>query len=164
MALAIALVHRPELLFLDEPTSGVDPAARRVFWGLIDGLAQSGVTVFVSTHYMDEAEYCGRLGVMNAGRLLALDAPAALKRDVLPGPAWDLLVEPLIPALAALEGTPGVTQAGLRGDHLHAITQAGAHTADSLRAALAAHGFTAAVEPADPTLEDVFMTLATASR
>ena len=62
LALAIALVHRPGLLFLDEPTSGVDPAARRVFWGLIDGLAQSGVTVFVSTHYMDEAEYCGRLG------------------------------------------------------------------------------------------------------
>ena len=93
LALAIALVHRPRLLFLDEPTSGVDPVARRVFWDLIDELAQAGTTVFVSTHFMDEAEYCGRLGIMSAGRLLAMDSPSALKRDTLPGPAWNLVVE-----------------------------------------------------------------------
>jgi ABC-2 type transport system ATP-binding protein len=160
LALAIALVHRPQLLFLDEPTSGVDPAARRVFWDLIDRLARDGATIFVSTHFMDEAEYCGRLGIMSAGRLLALDSPAALKREVLPGPAWDLTVDHLIPALEALQRVPDVVQPGLRGDHLHAITLAGRHTADSLASTLQAAGFTAHVEPADPTLEDVFMTLA----
>ena len=167
LALAIALVHRPRprLLFLDEPTSGVDPVARRVFWDTIDGLAQAGATVFVSTHYMDEAEYCGRLGIMSGGRLLAMDTPAALKRDALPGPAWNLVVEgvdpttPLIPALNALEHVAGVFQVGLRGDHLHAITLAGRHTADSLQSSLEGLGFRAEVEPADPTLEDVFIAL-----
>ena len=101
LALAIALVHGPRLLFLDEPTSGVDPSARRTFWDLIDRLAGGGATVFVSTHYMDEAEYCGRLGIMSQGRLLAMDTPQALKRSTLPGPAWDLILDPLIPALRA---------------------------------------------------------------
>jgi ABC-2 type transport system ATP-binding protein len=78
LGLAIALVHRPRLLLLDEPTSGVDPSARRVFWDLIAQLAEDGTTVFVSTHYMDEAEYCGRLGIMNNARLLAMDTPQAL--------------------------------------------------------------------------------------
>ncbi len=160
LALAIALVHQPRLLFLDEPTSGVDPVARRVFWDTIDELAQAGATVFVSTHFMDEAEYCGRLGIMSAGRLLAMDTPSALKRDTLPGPAWNLVVDRLIPALEAVERMPGVFQVGLRGDHLHAITLAGQHTADSLQSTLEGMGFSAQVEPADPTLEDVFMALA----
>ena len=160
LALAIALVHRPQLLFLDEPTSGVDPVARRVFWDTIDGLAQTGTTVFVSTHFMDEAEYCGRLGIMSAGRLLAMDTPAALKRDTLPGPAWNLMVDRLIPALDATERMPGVFQVGLRGDHLHAITLVGQHTAGSLQSALEGIGFRVQVEPAEPTLEDVFMALA----
>jgi ABC-2 type transport system ATP-binding protein len=159
LALAIALVHGPRLLFLDEPTSGVDPSARRTFWDLIDRLAGGGATVFVSTHYMDEAEYCGRLGIMSQGRLLAMDTPQALKRSTLPGPAWDLILDPLIPALRALEAVPGVVQVGLRGDHLHAITQAGAHDAESLRHALGPLGQDAAIERADPTLEDVFTAL-----
>ena len=159
LALAIALVHGPRLLFLDEPTSGVDPSARRTFWDLIDRLAGGGATVFVSTHYMDEAEYCGRLGIMSQGRLLAMDTPQALKRSTLPGPAWDLILDPLIPALRALEAVPGVAQVGLRGDHLHAITQAGAHDAESLRQALGSLGQDAVIEQADPTLEDVFTAL-----
>jgi ABC-2 type transport system ATP-binding protein len=161
LALGIALVHNPPLLFLDEPTSGVDPTARRVFWDLIDRLAGGGTTVFVSTHYMDEAEYCGRLGIMNLGHLLAIDTPLALKGACLPGPAWDLIVDPLnlIAALHQLEGAAGVTQVGLRGDHLHTITQADAHSAESLLAALGAYGEGAAVEQADPTLEDVFIAL-----
>jgi len=160
LALAIALVHQPRLLFLDEPTSGVDPAARRDFWDLIDELAQADTTVFVSTHFMDEAEYCSRLGIMSAGRLLAMDSPAALKRDVLPGPAWNLVVDRVIPAIEALEQIPGIAQVGLRGDHLHAITLAGQHSAESLQLALYDLGFSAQIEPAAPTLEDVFMTLA----
>ena len=160
LALAIALVHRPHLLFLDEPTSGVDPVARREFWDLIDELAQEGATVFVSTHFMDEAEYCGRLGIMSEGRLLAMDSPSSLKRDTLPGPAWNLVVDRLIPSLEAMQRIPGVFQVGLRGDHLHAITLAGQHTADSLQLALHGLGFAVQVEPADATLEDVFMALA----
>ena len=156
LALGIALVHAPRLLLLDEPTSGVDPAARRVFWDLINTLAGTGTTVFVSTHYMDEAEYCGRLGIMSQGHLLAMDTPAALKRSVLPGPAWDIVVEPLLPSLEALEKVPGVFEVGLRGDHLHAITEGAAHSAETLQAALSPD---ALVEEADPTLEDVFMAL-----
>jgi len=166
LALAIALVHRPRLLFLDEPTSGVDPVARRAFWDTIDVLAHDGATVFVSTHFMDEAEYCGRLGIMSGGHLLAMDTPDSLKRNSLPGPAWDVVVggagqtAPLIPALEAIERMEGVFQVGLRGDHLHAITLSGQHTAGSLQSALVGIGFDALVEPADPTLEDVFIALA----
>ena len=159
LALAIALVHGPRLLLLDEPTSGVDPSARRVFWDLIGQLAQEGTTVFVSTHFMDEAEYCGRLGIMSEGRLLAMDTPTALKRDQLPGPAWDVVIEPLLPGLELLERTGGVFRVGLRGDHLHAITLDGAHTVESLLAALGPLGSAVQVEPAEPTLEDVFMAL-----
>ena len=80
LALAIALVHRPKLLFLDEPTSGVDPSARRSFWDLIYALAAEGVTVLVTTHYMDEAEYCGRVGMMRDGKLLASGYPGSTKK------------------------------------------------------------------------------------
>ena len=83
LALGTAVIHRPQLLFLEEPTSGVDPLARRAFWDLIYELVAGGVTALVTTHYMDEAEYCGRVGIMNRGRLLAYDTPAELKRSVL---------------------------------------------------------------------------------
>jgi ABC-2 type transport system ATP-binding protein len=82
LALGCALIHQPPILFLDEPTSGVDPMARRRFWDLIDDLSAGGTTVFVSTHYMEEAEYCHRLALMNRGRLIALDTPEALRRDM----------------------------------------------------------------------------------
>ncbi|MBN2548777.1 MAG: ABC transporter ATP-binding protein [Anaerolineales bacterium] len=94
LALATAIVHRPRLLFLDEPTSGVDPLARRAFWDLIYKLVEGGVTALVTTHYMDEAEYCGRVGIMRDGRLLALDTPSSLKTNALPGLAWDVFVTP----------------------------------------------------------------------
>jgi ABC-2 type transport system ATP-binding protein len=160
LALGIALVHSPRLLFLDEPTSGVDPAARRAFWDLIYTLAEQGTTVFVTTHYMDEAEHCGRVGIMYGGRLLAMDTPSGLKQAQITGPAWNVVAEPLIPALDALAALPGVAQAGLLGDQLRVITTAGAHTAPSLQAGLAARGFAGAlVEAGEPTLEDVFVTL-----
>ncbi|HUM71972.1 MAG TPA: ABC transporter ATP-binding protein, partial [Chloroflexota bacterium] len=88
LALGASLLHRPSLIFLDEPTSGVDPQARRAFWDLVYDLADEGVTIFVTTHYMDEAEYCDRLGIMFQGQLLALDTPANLKRTVLNGDLW----------------------------------------------------------------------------
>jgi ABC-2 type transport system ATP-binding protein len=160
LALGIALVHQPRLLFLDEPTSGVDPSARRAFWDLIYTLAERGTTIFVTTHYMDEAEHCGRVGIMFGGRLLAMDTPSALKQTQIKGPAWNVVAEPLVAALSALATVPGVGQTGLLGDHLRAITERGAHTRDSLQAALAERGFPdAVVEEGEPTLEDVFVTL-----
>lgn len=160
LALGIALVHKPQILFLDEPTSGVDPAARREFWDLIYTLTEQGATVFVSTHYMDEAEHCGRVGVMFQGQLMAMDTPTALKDSQLKGPAWNVVAQPLIPALEALSAIPGVHRAGLLGDHLHAITHGDRHTEASLKAALAERGIAAEVEAAEPTLEDVFIELA----
>ena len=165
LALGTALVHQPQLLFLDEPTSGVDPSARRAFWDLIYDLAQRGVTIFVTTHYMDEAEHCHRVGIMFRGQLLALDTPSGLKRSALPGAAWDVTpdhgTESLVAALAALHDVPGVVRAGLASDRLRAITAPDAHTAESLRAAMASAGFAEAqVEQVEPTLEDVFIALA----
>jgi ABC-2 type transport system ATP-binding protein len=162
LALATAIVHRPKLLFLDEPTSGVDPTARRDFWDLIYEFVAEGVTAYVTTHYMDEAEYCSRVGIMSQGRLLAIDSPSVLKQRYLPGVAWDIWVEPLLPALAALEATPGVLRAGLASAHLRAITKPDVGLRDLMDAlkALAAKG--ARIERVEPTLEDVFLALADA--
>src|SRR3989337_1320295 len=117
LALGIALVHEPKLLFLDEPTSGVDPTARRAFWDLIYELAETGVTILVTTHYMDEAEYCERVGIMRDGKLLAMDAPLILKRQVIPGDVWEVFTESLERSLAELHQTKGVLRVGLAGDH-----------------------------------------------
>jgi ABC-2 type transport system ATP-binding protein len=160
LALATAIVHRPALLILDEPTSGVDPVARRAFWNLIYELADQGMTTLVTTHYMDEAEYCNRVGIMRRGRLLAMDTPSALKHSALPGLAWDVVAEPVLEALGLLQALPFVSRAGLAGDHLRAITGSDV-TEPMLSAALAGGGITTSrVEPVEPTLEDVFLALA----
>jgi ABC-2 type transport system ATP-binding protein len=160
LALAIALVHQPKLLFLDEPTSGVDPNARRAFWDLIYDLASNGTTIFVTTHYMDEAEYCGRIGIMRDGKLLAMDTPSGLKESVLPGPVWEVFAEPLAEGLSSLSGVEGVLRVGLAGDHLRTITSKEVD-ADKLNNSLKAKGITVSrVLPGEPTLEDVFLTLA----
>ena len=160
LALAIAIVHEPRLLFLDEPTSGVDPSARRAFWDLIYEMASGGVTIFVTTHYMDEAEYCGRVGVMRDGRLLAMDTPAALKASVIPGDVWEVRAEPLLQALDACPACPGVLRVGLAGDHLRLITERG-KTRGQVEAALRSAGLTVrGVSRGEPTLEDVFLSLA----
>jgi ABC-2 type transport system ATP-binding protein len=160
LALATAIVHQPALLVLDEPTSGVDPVARRAFWDLIYDLAEQGVTALVTTHYMDEAEYCNRVGIMRRGRLLAMDTPSALKRAGLKGVAWDVVAEPMLDALRLLQDAPGVTRAGLTGDHLRAITDAET-TAGDLSGLLQGGGVRVArLESVEPTLEDVFLALA----
>ncbi|MBK7779217.1 MAG: ABC transporter ATP-binding protein [Ardenticatenia bacterium] len=161
LALGIAMVHRPELLLLDEPTSGVDPAARRAFWNLIYEVAEEGATVLVSTHYMDEAEHCGRLGIMRSGRLLAWGAPAELKRQTVQGEIWELTADPLLTALAALQATPEVIEADLQGDRLRVQTKGGAGGEALLRTVLDAAGCTVtSLTPGEATLEDVFLALA----
>ena len=118
------------------------------------------MTALVTTHYMDEAEYCGRVGIMRDGKLLALDTPSALKRTALPGVAWEIRATPLLAALSALEACPAVLRAGLVGDHLRAIT-ASAEDAPVLRQALQAAGVEVELlETVEPTLEDVFLALA----
>jgi ABC-2 type transport system ATP-binding protein len=160
LALGTAIVHRPQLLFLDEPTSGVDPTARRAFWDLIYEVVAQGVTALVTTHYMDEAEYCGRVGIMRNGKLLALETPSVLKETAMPGLAWDITATPVLAALDALERCECVSRAGLAGDHLRAITPVDIR-ADFLRARLAEAGIEEAlIEQVTPTLEDVFLALA----
>jgi ABC-2 type transport system ATP-binding protein len=160
LALGIALVHKPKLLFLDEPTSGVDPAARRAFWDLIYSLAAEGVTIFVTTHYMDEAEYCGRIGLMRDGKLLAMDTPGNLKAQVVPGDVWEVGASPLLTGMD-LDGTvEGILRVSLTGDALRVITDRGL-PAEALRSRLQAAGLeVTSVEPSAATLEDVFLSLA----
>jgi len=160
LALGTAIVHQPRLLFLDEPTSGVDPTARRAFWDLIYTVVAQGVTALVTTHYMDEAEYCGRVGIMRDGQLLAMDTPSALKQHALPGYAWDVFAQPLLPALAALEQCPAVLRAGLVADHLRAITPPGTSAGVLAECLINAGILIEALEMVEPTLEDVFLALA----
>ncbi len=176
LALGTAIVHKPRLLFLDEPTSGVDPQARRTFWELIYQFVDEGITALVTTHYMDEAEYCGRVGIMRDGRLLAMDAPSALKANALPGLAWDVIPDvpeqdgldgaspamasPLLDLLNALQSCSCVSRAGLTNDHLRAITPKDM-TEETFRDALKQIGVSRVrIELVEPTLEDIFLALA----
>ncbi len=163
LALGIAIVHQPRLLFLDEPTSGVDPTARRAFWDLIYELVAQGVTALVTTHYMDEAEYCGRIGIMSEGKLLAMESPSTLKQHNLPGIAWDVFARPLLPALAVLEGSPSVLRAGLTSDHLRAITPLNVDAETLTRSMVVAGIEIDRIEQVEPTLEDVFLALVDAN-
>lgn len=157
LALATALLHEPRIVFLDEPTAGVDPGARRNFWRIIRRLADAGTTVFVTTHYMDEAEYCARVGLMVAGRLVALDTPAALKAAHVKGTLLAVRGREL--SAAVLAALPGVVDVVPFGAGLHVRGEALDPAA--VQGALEAHGARdVRVEPTDPTLEDVFLAVA----
>jgi ABC-2 type transport system ATP-binding protein len=158
LALACAMLHRPPIVFLDEPTAGVDPAARRTFWRLIRDLAAGGTTVFVTTHYLDEAEYCRRIGLMVDGRLVALDTPAELKRVWVPDRVLVARGEGLAGAAAALRGREGVRAVAPFGAGLHLRVDPARWTERDVAEALAAGGARGAVvEPTEPSLEDVFL-------
>jgi ABC-2 type transport system ATP-binding protein len=160
LALACAIVHRPRMLFLDEPTGGVDPEARRAFWELIYDLAQDGVTVFVTTHYMDEAEHCNRIGLMYGGKLVALDTPAALKRGTIAGDVLEVEGSPQEQARELVATQPGVREVAPYGARLHAIVDDAGLRGAPIAGALQAAGIAdARVEQIDPSLEDVFVAL-----
>ncbi len=158
LALACALLHRPGVVFLDEPTAGVDPVARRSFWRLIRELAAGGTTVFVTTHYLDEAEYCRRIGLMVDGRLVALDTPAALKRAFVPGLVLVARGRDLARAAPALLGREGIRAVTPFGAGLHIMVDPGRWTGEAVERALAGAGASGVrVESAEPSLEDVFL-------
>jgi len=163
LALGCAVLHRPPIVFLDEPTSGVDPISRRRFWDLIHDMAAGGVTVFVTTHYMDEAEYCNRLALIDRGRIVALGTPTELKRTAMKGELLLVECQPLARALEALQKAPGVLDAAVFGNNLHLVVEDAAAAAPALRDYLRRQGLEATrLEAIPPSLEDVFVSLTTA--
>jgi ABC-2 type transport system ATP-binding protein len=157
LALGTAVLHRPPLLFLDEPTSGVDPVSRRAFWDLIYSLTEQGTTVFVSTHYMEEAEYCHRLSLMNRGRLIALDTPAALRAG-LTDPVLEVRTDDGLHAVEALAGAPFVRAVGLFGRAVHATVADTPDIERRLTARLDERGVRhGRIERIEPSLEHVFI-------
>jgi ABC-2 type transport system ATP-binding protein len=152
-----ALLHDPEIIFLDEPTAGVTSAVRAKFWGLIKELAKQNKTVFVTSHYMDEVEQCGRIGLMEAGELIALGTPSALKKQSFPGPLYELMVQEAISFAKVKE----LKQSG----HFYSFEPHGLHyhvlpkNPGAWRAVLSHKGIKFIEREIPPTLEDVFIRL-----
>jgi ABC-2 type transport system ATP-binding protein len=159
LALGCAMLHEPPVLFLDEPTSGVDPIARRRFWDLISEMSDSGTTVFVSTHYMEEAEYCHRLALLNRGRLIALDTPRRL-RSRPHKPILRVVTDDAPGAVTALDGADIVVEAAMFGRSVHVTVRDAEAGRETVRRRLAAARIeVASISAVEPTLEDVFTAL-----
>ena len=163
LALGCAVLHRPPIVFLDEPTSGVDPVSRRQFWDLIHTMIEEGITVFVSTHYMDEAEYCNRLVLLDRGRIVAMGTPTELKTKQMKGHLLLVESQPLGPSLAALEAAPEVIDAAVFGNTVHAVVADARSAIPAVRQLLVGKGLRVGhVEEISPGLEDVFVSLTSA--
>jgi len=157
LALGCALLHEPPVVFLDEPTSGVDPLTRRSFWDVIYELSDAGTTVFVTTHYMEEAERCHRLALMNRGRMIALDTPGRIRGE-LGHPLLEVRTSEAPRAVDVLEGAPGVLSVGLYGRAVHAMVADADEARRSIRRALEEGGIEIeAIEEVTPSLEDAFI-------
>lgn len=159
LALGCAVLHEPPILFLDEPTSGVDPLSRRQFWDLIAQMSHRGTTVFVTTHYMEEAEYCDELALIYRGKMIARGKPAEVK-TLIPEDILEIRVERPFEALERLEGSGLVQEAALFGDALHAVVGNAATATSALSDFLVQQGFAVqAIKQVTPSLEDVFVSL-----
>jgi ABC-2 type transport system ATP-binding protein len=158
LALGCALLHEPDIVFLDEPTGGVDPVMRRRFWEIINGLSERGVTVFVTTHYLDEAEYCHSIRLIHDGRIVAGGSPRELKTSAFGHAVFAVEADDVIGALEALQGEPGVLETSVFGTSLH-VGLADARDGEArLRRALGRRGLRVRrVGPIPPSLEDVFI-------
>ncbi|MEW5764398.1 MAG: ATP-binding cassette domain-containing protein [Acidobacteriota bacterium] len=160
LALGCALLHEPAILFLDEPTSGVDPVSRRNFWDIIHVEADRGTTVFVTTHYMEEAEYCDRLGLIYRGELVAAGTPSEMKERFMGDAVLEVRCDRPQEALAVIEGVEGVKDAALFGRDVHAVVASARDLVPLVRGRLEASGFSvSSIEPVPPSLEDVFVSL-----
>jgi ABC-2 type transport system ATP-binding protein len=160
LALGCAILHDPPVLFLDEPTSGVDPLARLAFWALIRDLSGTGHTIFVSTHYMDEAEYCNRLALMYRGKVIALGTPAELKAGLTEHSLLNLDASDPLDTMRALEGLEGVRDVAVFGGGLHVTVDNVEATSARMRERLGAQGIEVRkLERIQPSMEDVFVAL-----
>ena len=160
LALGCAILHDPPVLFLDEPTSGVDPLARGAFWGLIHDLSEIGHTIFVSTHYMDEAEYCHRLALMYRGKVIALGTPAELKAGLTEHSLLNLDSSDPLDTMRALEGLEGVRDVAVFGGGLHVTVDDVEATTARVRERLGAQGIEVRkLAQIEPSMEDVFVAL-----
>ena len=158
LALGCAILHQPPIVFLDEPTGGVDPVSRRQFWRLIDQLSQSGTTVLVTTHYLDEAEHCHRIAVMNAGKLAAIGTTTELKGVFAERPIVEVQAPNAVEAMRALDGMPDIEKTSLFGTAVHAVARRRGLTPEKLKAVLEAKGVNVThAEQVEPSLEDVFL-------
>jgi ABC-2 type transport system ATP-binding protein len=159
LALGCAILHEPPVVFLDEPTGGVDPLSRREFWTLIDHLSAAGVTVLVTTHYLDEAEHCHRLAIINAGRLAAIGTTAELRRVFEDRTILEVRAANPVEAMRLLEQMPEIEKTSVFGTAVHAVMKSGRHDAAlTLKDRLEAAGVAvASLEPVQPSLEDVFL-------
>jgi ABC-2 type transport system ATP-binding protein len=159
LALGCAMLHRPPILFLDEPTSGVDPISRRQFWDLIYQTARGGTTVLVTTHYLDEAEYCDRLGLIYGGRMIATGTPDELKDRMADGTLYEIVCDPVMAALDAIGGLPSVRDAALFGANLH-VTLKDETVLPNVLETLNERGVRVnSATRVRPSLEDVFVSL-----
>jgi ABC-2 type transport system ATP-binding protein len=160
LALGCAILHEPPVVFLDEPTGGVDPVSRRQFWRLIDHLSRQGTTVLVTTHYLDEAEHCHRIAVMNAGKLAALGTTRELKQVFAERPIVEVQAPSAVAAMRVLDGMPEIEKTSLFGTAVHAVLKSRVTDPRVVSDRLSASGIAAtSVEPVEPSLEDVFLDL-----
>jgi ABC-2 type transport system ATP-binding protein len=160
LALGCAILHEPPILFLDEPTSGVDPISRRQFWDLIYELSARGTTVFITTHYMDEAEYCDRIGLIYRGELIALASPAELKAGWEQGAILEIHCAHPQEAMAEMEHLAGIKEIALFGQGLHLVAENDAAVCAAVKTRLAEKGFpVTSIETITPSLDDVFVAL-----
>jgi ABC-2 type transport system ATP-binding protein len=158
LALGCAILHQPPIVFLDEPTGGVDPLSRRQFWDLIGELSQQWVTVLVTTHYLDEAEHCHRLAIIHAGKLAALGTATALKDRFSARPIVEVHATDAVAAMEVLEGLPEVEKTSLFGTAVHAVLRGADADVTAIRTALESKGQpVASATRVTPSLEDVFL-------
>ena len=158
LALGCAILHEPRILFLDEPTGGVDPISRRQFWRLIDGLSANGVTVLVTTHYLDEAERCHRVALIHAGRLAAIGTTAEVKQIFTGRPLLEIRTDRPVDAMRALDAMKDVEKTSLFGTAVHAVVRDAGITATHISQRLQDAGIPVqSVDPVAPSLEDVFL-------
>jgi ABC-2 type transport system ATP-binding protein len=161
LALGCAILHEPPIVFLDEPTGGVDPLSRRRFWRLIDGLSQAGVAVLVTTHYLDEAEHCHRIAIIQAGTLAALGTVAELKQTFAGRPIVEVHATPPVDTMKALDAMPEVEKTSIFGTAVHAVLRTSPVDTAAIAARLRGSGLeVASCELVEPSLEDVFLDVA----
>jgi len=161
LGLACALVHTPQILFLDEPTNGVDPVSRRDFWRILYDLLQEGVTIFISTAYLDEAERCHRIGLMHQGKLLSVGTPDEIK-GWMKGELWEIRCPQKMKARELLQNLAGVRSAGIFGDRIHIVTDADDSTKKAMERLLRERGFEPlSMRRIPPSVEDVFIATVT---